>query len=141
MNINKETYFAMLKANFDNGMDLMMKKNADYAGKEDPFRNFRAIETMGLSVKQGILVRMSDKFSRIGTLLSDQSSEAQVKDESIEDTLLDLINYANILLTFRQVKKQDKMYNSSLMYRSQSLIPTRKSIDDVLKQLRDGTES
>ena len=141
MNINKETYFAMLKANFDNGMDLMMKKNADYAGKEDPFRNFRAIETMGLSVEQGILVRMSDKFSRIGTLLSDQSSEAQVKDESIEDTLLDLINYANILLTFRQVKKQDKMYNSSLMYRSQSLIPTRKSIDDVLKQLRDGTES
>ena len=41
---------------------------------------------------QAILIRLSDKFFRLKTLLQ-SGSAAQVSDESIEDTLLDLANY------------------------------------------------
>lgn len=73
----------------------MKKKNHDYGGEIDPLYNFRNCEMLGVSVPKGILVRMMDKISRINVLLD---SEAQVKDEKIEDTIEDLCNYASILL-------------------------------------------
>lgn len=60
------------------------KKNADYG---DSFSMTRA--EFG---NQAILIRLSDKFFRLKTLLQ-SGSAAQVPDESIEDTLLDLANY------------------------------------------------
>lgn len=70
-------------------------KNHDYAEKEDPYKNFRMCENMGLcSVETGIMVRMSDKMSRIANLLEKENA---VKDESIADTLMDLSIYAIIL--------------------------------------------
>lgn len=60
------------------------KKNADYG---DSFAMTRA--EFG---NQAILIRLSDKFFRLKTLLQ-SGSAAQVPDESIEDTLLDLANY------------------------------------------------
>jgi hypothetical protein len=44
-----------------------------------------------------MLVRMMDKMSRISTLLD---KKAQVSDESIEDTLEDLANYAIIMKSY-----------------------------------------
>jgi len=83
-------------------------KSADYAGDSDPFRNFRAVEQLGLcSVETGILTRMSDKFSRICNLLGNDRV-AQVQDESVEDTLRDLITYAAILIAYRDTKKPDE---------------------------------
>ena len=38
-------------------------------------------------------IRLEDKLSRFKNLIK---NEAQVKDESIEDTLLDMANYANL---------------------------------------------
>ena len=60
------------------------KKNADYG---DSFAMTRA--EFG---NQAILIRLSDKFFRLKTLLQ-SGSAAQVSDESIEDTLLYLANY------------------------------------------------
>lgn len=94
-------YFAALDTFFSNGMRIMRSKNADYAHETDPFRNFRAAESLGISLEQGILVRMSDKMSRIGNLLQKENA---VKDESIEDTLQDLANYAAILATYIKQK-------------------------------------
>ena len=80
-------------------------KSADYAGDNDPFRNFRLVEGVGLcSFEKGILVRMSDKFSRICNLLGGDR-KVQVKDESVDDTLKDLITYAAILIAYRDTKK------------------------------------
>lgn len=65
---------------------IMEKKNHDYASLEDPYRNFR------LFGKFGILVRLGDKFARLRSF--EEQGELKVEDESIRDTLLDIINYA-----------------------------------------------
>lgn len=41
-----------------------------------------------------ILIRLEDKFRRLKTLLTKLVTQQAVKDETIEDTLLDLANYA-----------------------------------------------
>lgn len=82
---------------------LLQKKNSDYSGQDDPFKNFRLCEAMGLvSVERGLLVRMLDKMGRISTLIKNNSPQVQ---ESIEDTLIDLINYSAILVTYLKTKE------------------------------------
>lgn len=76
-------------------MTIFKKKNKDYAGEGDAFKNFRLVEFMGVaSVSRGVMVRLCDKFARIANLLE---KEGAVKDESIEDTIHDAINYLIIL--------------------------------------------
>jgi hypothetical protein len=67
-------------------LELMAKKNHDYASIEDPYRNFRQFGRFG------ILVRLGDKFARLRSF--EEQGELKVQDESIRDTLLDIINYA-----------------------------------------------
>lgn len=75
-------------------VEISRKKNSDYANKNDPFQNFRVAEVFGIPVETGLVVRMSDKMSRISNLVK---REAVVGDESILDSLSDLANYAMIL--------------------------------------------
>jgi hypothetical protein len=88
---------------------IMEQKAADYASAEDPYRNFRQIEALDLgTVEQGLVVRMGDKLSRLATFVKTQN-EYSVKDESFEDTIVDLINYSIILLAAYQSRDlQDK---------------------------------
>lgn len=73
-------------------------KNHDYgAGEANPYANFENSKIVGVSVEKGILVRMMDKMSRISTLLD---KDPKVLGESIDDTLMDLINYATILKSY-----------------------------------------
>lgn len=92
-------FLATLQSNYDNGMKLIKAKNHDYAKGSDPFSNFRMSELIGVPVHQAILMRMCDKMARISNLWG---KEAQVSDESIEDSILDLCNYGNILLAYRK---------------------------------------
>lgn len=78
--------------------DLTYRKNSDYAGETDAFANFRKCEKFWVSMLDWIKVRMSDKISRIENLLQ---RENKVKEETIEDTVKDLLVYsiiANIVL-------------------------------------------
>lgn len=75
-------------------LEITRSKNHDYAGDQDPLANFRMCEQFGVSMEKGILIRLTDKLSRIARLLD---NPAQVKDESIHDTLVDTVNYAMIL--------------------------------------------
>ena len=68
---------------------LMEKKNHDYASEEDPFANFRLFGVLGVAV------RMGDKLSRLTSFM--KNGELSV-DESLRDTVLDLINYSVIFL-------------------------------------------
>lgn len=79
---------------FDACLAISVAKNADYANDSDPLANFRACEAFGVPLVKGIMVRLSDKFARIGNLLD---REAQVKDEAITDTIDDAIDYLAIL--------------------------------------------
>lgn len=75
----------------------MAKKNEDYATNEDVFRNFRAFGGLG------ILVRISDKLARLRTF--EERDMFSVSDESLRDTIEDLINYAVIYLAYKQEGK------------------------------------
>jgi hypothetical protein len=76
------------------GIALIEVKNADYASSTNPFKNFESAAVAGVDVKRAILIRVLDKISRISNLLD---KEAKVKDETIDDTLVDAINYLAIL--------------------------------------------
>ena len=68
---------------------LYIDKNSDYGDSvNDTFKKF------GMDA---FLVRMYDKLNRVYSLTRTQA-EAKVNDEKIEDTLLDLANYAMIAL-------------------------------------------
>ncbi len=91
-----------MDATFKKCMETAIAKNSDYGGStDDPYANFRNSTIARVPVEKGIMVRMMDKISRISTLMD---KEAQVKDEAIEDTLMDLINYAAILKSYLKNK-------------------------------------
>ncbi len=75
-------------------------KNHDYSADADPLSNFRKCEVFGIPAWRGSLVRMSDKWSRIEQLAGGKN--AAVKDEALEDTLLDLANYALLTIVLKQ---------------------------------------
>lgn len=86
-----------ISTSFDKCLELIERKNDDYAGSDDAFSNFRYANLVGVSVPRGILVRMTDKLARISNLLD---KEPSVVGESISDTLDDLTNYAQILKAY-----------------------------------------
>lgn len=96
--------------------ELSVRKNADYSrpqdAPEDPyacFRNFMRVEASGLcSTETGLLVRLEDKMSRLNNLLKSGADKAAVADESIDDTILDAINYLALLAAYRFVKAKQK---------------------------------
>lgn len=93
--MNTDDFFRYIDTFFALGSNLIRRKNADYAGTDDPFRNFYVSEHVGITdAKTALLVRMCDKMSRIANLIK---QDAQVTDESIQDTLQDLANYSAIL--------------------------------------------
>ena len=88
--------------------DLLIKmgkihdaKNADYSGG-NPLGNFMEAEGFGIDAFKGVLIRLSDKYMRIKSLSILKDMTGEVKDESIEDTLLDLASYALIAIIMRK---------------------------------------
>lgn len=87
---------------------LMVRKNKDYAGKggEEPFANFTRVEAMGIcSTTKGFLVRLTDKLSRLSSFAD--SGTFAVTDESLRDTVLDIINYAVLLYAY-ETEERDR---------------------------------
>ncbi len=102
--LSHEDYINAARLNLDTCIEIMIAKSKDYAKDFDPFANFRACEMFGVTLEKGILIRISDKISRIGNLLE---KEAHVKDESIHDTIRDAINYLNIISISLIEKEKD----------------------------------
>lgn len=95
----RKLFQEQIKQNQEEDLETLKNKNKDYAQGNDPFQNFRLVEETGLtSVETGIAVRMSDKIQRIFNLLNRE--RAEVEDETLEDSLSDLRNYANILQVY-----------------------------------------
>ena len=103
--MNKKQFFKELETTYKACLSTSRKKNHDYAGDTNPFKNFELCEYLGVcSTETGILVRICDKISRIANLLE---KERQVKDEKLEDTIEDNINYLAILKAFIKSKQND----------------------------------
>lgn len=72
---------------------LMDIKNQDYAGETSPFANLEAPEKLGICpALTGIIIRMLDKLKRLQNFT--QNNTLAVKQESVKDTCLDIINYS-----------------------------------------------
>ena len=103
--MKKDEYFEFFDKACERMKATTRAKNADYTGVSDsPFANFSAVESLGIcSTEQGFLTRMTDKLSRINSFA--QKGELQVKDESVEDTLLDLATYCLLFAGYIKSKK------------------------------------
>jgi hypothetical protein len=71
---------------------LHSRKNHDYAKNDEPLSNFHRSTALGVEPWRGVLVRMSDKWSRIEQL----SGGKVAQNESLRDSLIDLAVYALI---------------------------------------------
>ena len=83
-------------------LEIARKKNSDYADNTDAFKNLNACEMYGVPAEKGVLVRMSDKMTRISNLIG---REAMVADETVLDTLRDLSVYATLLMVLMESKQ------------------------------------
>lgn len=91
--MNKKEQHALICAKLN---DTYAKKNHDYG---DSFAQLRD------RLPNAILVRLYDKYLRLETLLNGAS--AQVKDESINDTLMDMANYCIMELVERGLEGKE----------------------------------
>jgi hypothetical protein len=79
-------------------------KNQDYAEGSDPLLNFGAVKRLGVDAFTGILIRIEDKISRIESFA--RRGHFMVGDESLEDTLMDLANYALLAIVVRREERE-----------------------------------
>lgn len=77
--------------------NLYLRKNADYG---DSFAQLRK------RYPNFVCMRLFDKLNRLDTLIQ-PGYEAQVTDEKLEDTLMDIANYAVMELLERRKERED----------------------------------
>lgn len=79
--------------------DLYARKNSDYGNSFE-----KSMDKFGLVVSA---IRMGDKVNRLQSLVTNKS-EAQVKDESIADTFMDLACYAIMSVMWYNYKQVEE---------------------------------
>ena len=92
----------------DEALEIMKRKNHDYAGDsgKTPFANFERTEAMGVcSTEQGFLCRMCDKLSRLSTFAN--AGKLVVDNEGYRDALLDIINYCVLFSGYVKSKNSE----------------------------------
>ena len=79
--------------------EMHHRKNQDYGRDEDPYANVRASIDFGMPAWVGGMVRANDKMRRIQRAASGRT----LRNESLEDSLIDLAVYSIIsLILFRE---------------------------------------
>lgn len=87
----------------DEQFELHKRKNHDYAAKEY-LANLKASEAFGIDPMVGIVVRLTDKLSRVASFT--KQGILEVKDEKITDTLDDIAVYAILARILYESSKQ-----------------------------------
>lgn len=100
-------------------LQTYIKKNRDYGGAFE-----RGMERDGMI---SALTRMYDKLDRLHSL---KDKDPEVVDETVEDTLMDLANYAimTLICTKKMVQKmvQSFMRTDGQLWRFQKMVQTKK---------------
>lgn len=88
--------------------EIIVAKNHDYtSGSNDTLANFRASEALGVDPGIGILIRCMDKFKRIQTFI--EQGTLQVKGESVDDAIRDVINYLILLQLYVEEQQLENL--------------------------------
>ena len=82
---------------------LHQKKKQDYGSSSDPFANVRASEDFGIPGWLGAVIRANDKMSRLKSF----AETGVLANESVEDSLIDMANYAVIALVLYREETGD----------------------------------
>ena len=85
---------------FHTRLDLIQKKRNDYAGENNVFSNFEdTAKQMNMTTEQVFLFWVTIKKQRLANLLLNSKTP---KNESLEDTLVDLANYCDLFAIYRK---------------------------------------
>ncbi len=130
MNNINDLYIDVHKKLLDDMHDLYIKKNADYGNSvHDTYEKYGLVS---------FLVRMEDKLNRVRNLNKDnvKISDAKVKDEKIEDTLMDLANYA--ILAIMELKRENSFFKTeNVKYNTYQEEINNQDIIDSVKYFMD----
>jgi hypothetical protein len=89
--MTKEEYYTFVEKLFADMLAMIKRKSADYCGKEDdPFKNYRRAENVGVDPLAGLAVRFEDKVARVESFFQN----GNLQNESFEDAWLDIIGYS-----------------------------------------------
>ena len=94
-------FLSKIKKQHEADLKVLKIKNHDYAGNSDALANLRDFGSFG------VIVRLSDKFSRLKRFVRSGGVLA-VKNETIFETLLDIRNYAHIAEVMLKEEKMEK---------------------------------
>lgn len=115
---------------------IMQEKNHDYSGTkgDDPFGNFRMADAMGITTTlKAMLVRMTDKFKRLTTF---SDGPLLVKDEKVEDTCDDLVNYAILFAAFvKEMRHVEKL--TAAVNEASCPIPTKELLMQIMSAMQE----
>lgn len=105
--MKNEELFKLAEETFQKCLDTLRVKNHDYStggnDRVDALKNFKLVEHLHITgADTGLLVRLCDKMSRLANVYK---GEAQVTDEQLQDTVMDIINYCVLLLAIKKDMK------------------------------------
>jgi len=109
--MNSKELIYRFKEETERMVSIIEKKNNDYASNTDAFSNFKfCSDFAGCSVEQVFSVFLAVKFARLKELLNGK----EAKNESIDDTLIDLANYCILYKIYRDenIQNQQKPCNN-----------------------------
>ena len=95
--------------NFDKAYSLWCRKQHDYGDSNirlglDLSSSSSECPQNNRLAQLGIVIRMNDKISRLTNLYKKDKINSSAVLESIEDTCIDLMNYANMLMVLKKGK-------------------------------------
>ena len=100
MEVNNMDRLGIYQHIINNLEDTYKKKNSDYGNSVgDTYEKFGDIS---------FLTRITDKYNRMVNLVCNSNNVRKVKDEALEDTILDLANYCLLWLVERDYAGQQK---------------------------------
>jgi len=96
--MNQEEVLNQIDVLFDDIYELLKIKGKDYADPDRPFANFESGKDIGISTEQMIILRISEKLERVKRVMV-RGNEV---DETLEDTLKDIIGLSALLYVLKQ---------------------------------------
>lgn len=102
--MNQTDYLQYHEAFCNDCRIIAKSKSHDYSGVEDIFKNFKAVGNDWIEI--GFFTRMMDKMGRLKSFI--QQDTLEVNDESIKDTMRDIVNYSILLSAYLEEKNNNE---------------------------------